>query len=71
MSNKEDSEDFAAALSREIGFIVVLLAMTALRAYVLSICVGWLFPMVALSFWQWTGIVYTIRLLIAPPPSRK
>jgi hypothetical protein len=51
--------------------IVVILAVTAWRAYLLSLCSSLLFPLVVLSFWQWCLIAITFRLMVVPPLSSK
>jgi hypothetical protein len=69
MSN--DSMEAAEIAGKAFGQIVVILAITAWRAYLLSLCSALLFPLVVLSFWQWCLIVITFRIMIAPPLSFK
>jgi hypothetical protein len=40
--------------------------LICLRSWLLSICVGWIFPGFILGFWQWVLIAITIRMLIWP-----
>lgn len=67
----KDTEDLAEAIGKEIGQLVAWAAITASRAYLLSLCAGWFFPMIALEFWQWAVVVITVRTMIAPPMFRK
>jgi hypothetical protein len=69
MSN--DSTEAVEIAGKAVGQIVVILAVTAWRAYLLSLCSSLLFPLVVLSFWQWCLIVITFRVMTAPPLSFK
>jgi hypothetical protein len=59
MSN--DSTEAVEIAGKAVGQIVVILAVTAWRAYLLSLCGALLFPLVVLSFWQWCLIAITFR----------
>jgi hypothetical protein len=67
----EESLETAEIAGKAVGQIVVILAVTAWRAYLLSLCSSLLFPLVVLSFWQWCLIVITFRVMTAPPLSFK
>jgi hypothetical protein len=69
MSN--DSTEAVEIAGKAVGQIVVILAVTAWRAYLLSLCSALLFPLVVLSFWQWCLIAITFRLMAVPPLSSK
>jgi hypothetical protein len=69
MSN--DSTEAVEIAGKAVGQIVVILAVTAWRAYLLSLCSSLLFPLVVLSFWQWCLIAITFRVMTAPPLSFK
>jgi hypothetical protein len=69
MSN--DSTEAVEIAGKAVGQIVVILAVTAWRAYLLSLCSSLLFPLVVLSFWQWCLIAITFRFMTAPPLSFK
>jgi hypothetical protein len=67
----EAAEIAGKAVGQAVGQIVVILAVTAWRAYLLSLCSSLLFPLVVLSFWQWCLIAFTFRLMVVPPLSSK
>jgi hypothetical protein len=67
----EESLEATEIAGKAVGQIVVIFAVTAWRAYLLSLCSALLFPLVALSFWQWCLIAITFRFMTAPPLSFK
>ncbi len=70
MSNNS-TEEAAEIAGKAVGQILVILAVIAWRAYLLSLCSSLLFPLVVLSFWQWCLIAITFRLMVVPPlPSK-
>jgi hypothetical protein len=69
MSN--DSTEAVEIVGKAVAEIVVILAVTAWRAYLLSLCSSLLLPLVVLSFWQWCLIAITFRLMVVPPLSSK
>jgi hypothetical protein len=60
-------EQVSEALRSFFFLVLAGFLLNSLRGGLLSICCSFLFPAIALSFWQWLLIVYTFRLLIALP----
>lgn len=46
------------------GLIIGVFALTALRAWLVSLCSAIFFPAFVLGFWQWFLLVLTFRLMI-------
>jgi len=55
---------FANAIGAAVGAIVWLGAITCLRAWLLSVAVGLLFPSVVLTFWQWITVTIAISSML-------
>ena len=64
------SEELPEALGKLLGEIVFAAMLICLRGYLLMLCASWLAPFLVLSFWQWTVIGFTIRLLLMPFASK-
>jgi hypothetical protein len=59
------TDDLLKDFSKLAGEILAIFTVMCLRAWLLSICAGLLFPSVVLGFWQWFLIAITFRILIA------
>ena len=59
------TDDLLKDFSKLLGGILAIFIVMCLRAWLLSICAGLLFPSVVLGFWQWFLIAITFRILIA------
>jgi hypothetical protein len=57
--------EFATTLGTALGALVWEVAITCLRAWMLSIAAGLLMPSIALTFWQWITVTIAIRLMFA------
>jgi hypothetical protein len=66
MTLSPTQDDSLKVVSKVIAEILVAFGFICLRSWLLSICVGWIFPGFILGFWQWVLIVITIRMLIWP-----
>ena len=56
-------------LSYFTGLIIGVFVLTALRAWLVSLCSAIFFPAFVLGFWQWFLLVFTFRLMIPLGPS--
>lgn len=56
--------EFATALGTALGALVLQVAVTCLRAWMLSIAAGLLMPSIVLTFWQWVTVTIAIRLML-------
>jgi len=63
MSTKT-TDDLIQDFSKIAGEILAIFALMCLRAWLLSICAGLLFPGILLGFWQWFLVALTVRLLV-------
>jgi hypothetical protein len=59
------TDDLLKDLSHTAGILLVAFGILCLRAWLVSICAGLLFPGFSLGFWNWVLIVATFRFLIA------
>ena len=59
------TDDLIKDFSKIGGAILAYFGFICLRAWLVSICTGFLFPAFSLGFWQWVLIVATFRFLIA------
>ena len=59
------TDDLLQDISKTTAVLLVAFGMLCLRAWLVSICAGLLFPSVSLVFWNWVLIVATFRFLIA------
>ena len=59
------TDDLLQDISTTAAVLLVAFGMLCLRAWLVSICAGLLFPSVSLVFWNWVLIVATFRFLIA------
>lgn len=50
-------------ISKVLGVTIVYFGGVAIKAWLLSLCVSFFFPMVLLSFWKWYLVVFTIDCL--------
>lgn len=57
------TDDLLKDLSKTAGVLLVAFGILCLRAWLVSICAGLLFPAFSLGFWNWVLIVATFRLL--------
>lgn len=58
------TDDLIQDFSKIAGEILAIFALMCLRAWLLSICAGLLFPGILLGFWQWFLVALTVRLLV-------
>ena len=58
------TDDLIKDFSKIGGQALAIFGIMCLRAWLLSVCAGLLFPSVLLGFWQWFLIAATFRLLI-------
>ena len=56
--------EFATALGTALAALVLQVAVTCLRAWMLSIAAGLLMPSIVLTFWQWVTVTIAIRLML-------
>lgn len=61
----KSTDDLLKDLSKTAGVLLVAFGVLCLRAWLVSICAGFLFPGFVLGFWYWVLIVATFRFLIA------
>ena len=59
------TDDLLQDFSKTAATLLVAFGMLCLRAWLVSICAGLLFPAFSLGFWNWVLIVATFRALIA------
>jgi len=62
MTSFPTQDDPLRVVSKIIAEIIVVFALVCLRAWLLSICMGWIFPGFMLGPWQWVVIAFTIRM---------
>ena len=48
---------------KALGLIIIYVVGIAIKAWLLSLCVAFFFPMVLLPFWKWYVVVFTIDCL--------
>lgn len=58
------TDDLIKDFSKIAGAVLAYFGFICLRAWLVSICAGFLFPAFFLGFWQWVLIVATFRFLI-------
>ena len=58
------TDDLLKDLSKTAGVLLAAFGFLCLRAWLVSICAGLLFPSFSLGFWNWVLIVATFRFLI-------
>ena len=58
------TDDLIKDFSKIAGEVLAIFALMCLRAWLLSICAGLLFPGILLGFWQWFLVSLTVRLLV-------
>lgn len=63
------TDDLIQDLSKLAGEIIATFGVMCLRAWLLSICAGLLFPGILLGFWQWFLVALTVRLLVVSTKS--
>jgi hypothetical protein len=59
------TDDLLKDISKTAAVLLVAFGMLCLRAWLVSICSGLLFPGFVLGFWNWVLVVATFRFLIA------
>jgi hypothetical protein len=59
------TDDLLKDFSKIAGAMLASFGLICLRAWLVSICAGLLFPGFTLGFWNWVLIVATFRFLIA------
>jgi len=59
------TDDLIKDFSKIAGAMLAAFGFICLRAWLVSICAGLLFPGFTLGFWHWVLIVATFRFLIA------
>jgi hypothetical protein len=64
------TDDLLKDFSKIAGEITAIFGVMCLRAWLLSICAGLLFPSVLLGFWEWFLIALTFRLLVCPSTTK-
>jgi len=57
-------EEAIETAGRMAGSLIFSAGMLLLRGWLLSVCAGWLYPGLVLTFPQWILVVWTFRLLI-------
>lgn len=60
------TDDLIKDFSKIAGEFLAVFALICLRAWLVSICAGLLFPGFSLGFWSWVLIVITFRLALLP-----
>lgn len=56
-------DDTIRAISKALGMIIIYIVGIGIKAWLLSLCVSFFFPMVLLPFWKWYVVVFTIDCL--------
>jgi hypothetical protein len=56
-------DDTIQAISKALGLIIIYVVGIGIKAWLLSWCVSFFFPMVLLPFWKWYVVVFTIDCL--------
>jgi hypothetical protein len=59
------TDDLLKDLSKTAGVLLAAFGILCLRAWLVSICIGLLFPGFVLGFWNWVLIVATFRFVVA------
>ena len=65
MALSESTDEFIQNTSKIGAVLLASFGFICLRAWLVSICAGLLFPGLVLSFWNWALIVATFRFVIA------
>ncbi len=63
------TDDLLKDFSKIAGEVLAIFGVMCVRAWLLSICAGLLFPGLLLGFWQWFLVALTVRLLVVSTKS--